>query len=132
MIEEGCISNVSGANSKRINVKIEQRRSYFDHLFSDKECIYRLIIPIIQDIHFFVLVVDFSHLCREIFVKFDFYDSLASRRPARGVRKAALDRSSSDMVAVVNKFFRNFFFHDLRYKKLFPTHSDCLKKTSFH
>ena len=74
------------SNWNRIQAKIKGIWSTFDHLFSDVINNYAtktLIIPIVNALHFFVLVVEINFECPELFLRFEYYDSL--RCSSRGV-----------------------------------------------
>ncbi len=65
------------SNWNRIQAKIKGIRSTFDHLFSDvinDDATKTLIIPIVNALHFFVLVVKFNFECSELFLRFKCYD----------------------------------------------------------
>jgi hypothetical protein len=65
------------SNWNRIQAKIKGIRSTFDHLFSDvinDDATKTLIIPIVNALHFFVLVVKFNFECSELFLRFKYYD----------------------------------------------------------
>jgi hypothetical protein len=67
------------SNWNRIQAKIKGIRSTFDHLFSDvidDDASKTLIIPIVNALYSFVLVVEFNFECPKVFLNFEYYDSL--------------------------------------------------------
>ena len=77
--------SVKPSNWNRIQAKIKGIQATFADLFSgtnDDDATKTLIIPIVNAVHFFVLVVEFNFACRELFLRFEYYDSL--RRSSRG------------------------------------------------
>jgi hypothetical protein len=76
--------SVSPKDWNRIQAKIKGIRSTFDRLFrdcNDEEASKRLIIPIVEGSHFYVLVVDFNFTYPHFFLSLEYYDSL--RRSSR-------------------------------------------------
>ena len=62
------------SNWNRIQAKIKGMWSTFDHLFSDvidDDATKTLIIPIVNALHSFVLVVEFNFECPELFWRFE-------------------------------------------------------------
>jgi hypothetical protein len=101
------------SNWNRIQAKIKGIRSTFDHLFSDvmdDDATKTLIIPIVNALHFFVLVVQFNFECPELFLHFEYYDSL--RRSSRGGPGIMQGTPAWLIVCEVRAFFFNFVLHD--------------------
>jgi hypothetical protein len=69
------------SNWNRVKAKIKGIWSTFDHLFSDviiddDTTSKSLITPIVNALHFFVLVAEFNFKCPELFLHFEFFDSM--------------------------------------------------------
>jgi hypothetical protein len=77
------------SNWNRILAKINGIWSTFDHLVSDvinDDATKTVIIPIVDALYFFVLIVAFNFKCPELFLRFEYYDSLqCSSRGGPGI-----------------------------------------------
>jgi hypothetical protein len=69
-------------------------------LESNPESVKRLIIPIVEQYHFFVLCVDVSFNAPKFIVRARFYDSLKRR-----TRRVNQSTTAANIVTEVNKFF---------------------------
>ena len=100
------------SNWNRIQAKIKGIQSTFADLFSDTnddDATKTLIIPIVEAVHFFVLVVEFNFACHELFLRFEFYDSL--RRSSRGGPGVIQGTPAFLIAREVRDFFFNFVLH---------------------
>jgi hypothetical protein len=79
---------------------------------SNPESVKRLIIPIVEQYHFFVLCMDVSFNAPKFIVRARFYDSLQRR-----TRRVNQSTTAANIVTEVNKFFRHFDLQDKKYKK---------------
>ncbi|KAI2505811.1 hypothetical protein MHU86_8587 [Fragilaria crotonensis] len=86
-----------------------------------------LIVPVVEDVHFFVFVVDFNQACPDFFINVHFYDSL--RRSTRA--SANLPSDSSEIVAEVNDFLCNFVLHRPEHNHLQRAHYEVLEKLKY-
>ncbi len=69
-----------------------------------------LIIPLVNALHFFVLVVEFNFECPELFLRFEYYDSLRrSSREGLGIMQGT---PAWLIVCEVRAFFFNLVLHD--------------------
>lgn len=118
----------SDADRKRKQAKVLKIRSTFDRLFDvNNESTKRLIIPIIDSSHFFVLVVDFTHSSKDFFVKLEYYDSM--RRTTRRINPST---AAADIVSEVNDFFCNFVLYQPKYKMLHQSTSKLIERVQYH
>ena len=104
--------SVKPSNWNRIQAKIKGIQSTFADLFSDindDDATKTLVIPIVNAVHFFVLVVEFNFACRELFLRFKYYDSL--RRSSRGGPGVIQGTPAFLIVREVRDFFFNFVLH---------------------
>jgi Ulp1 family protease len=91
------------------------------------DCENRLIIPVVEDLHFFVFVVDLSQVCPDFFINAHYYDSL--QRSTRA--GAQLPSDSSEIVAEVNEFLCNFVLHKPEHKHLERAHHEVFDKLQY-
>ena len=94
--------------------KIQKIRLTFEQLFdANNGTTMRLIIPIIESMHFFVLVLDFKFTSPRFFVRIAYYDSM--RRSTRGITAST---PASQILGEVNDFFHNFVLYKPQHKHL--------------
>ena len=122
------------ANRKRKQAKITGIRSTFDCLFpNNKDNVTKtLIIPIVDALHFFVLVLEFNFISPEFFLTFEYYDSL--RRSSRGGSASIVGTAPFLVACEVRDFFFNFvLYDDNKYKSIRrPSTADLLADICFH
>jgi hypothetical protein len=106
--------SLAPSNWNRIQAKIKGIQSSFDHLFShviDDDATKRVIILIVNALYFFVLVVEFNVECPELFLRFEYYDSL--RRSSRGGPRIMQGTPGAWLIVCeVRAFFFNFVLQD--------------------
>jgi hypothetical protein len=124
----GETTGATSSNKANKEKKIAKIRSRFEHVINlHNDCVNRLIIPVVEDLHFFVFVVDFSQACPDFFINFHYYNSL--RRSTRaGVR---LPSDSSEIVAEVNEFLCNFVLHKTEHEHLQRAHHEVFDKLQY-
>jgi hypothetical protein len=99
---------------KQAQKRIQKIRLTFENLFHNEDgATKRLIIPIIESLHFFVLVLDFNFTSPRFFVRIAYYDSL--RRSTRGISAST---PASQILGEVNEFFHNFVLYKPQHKHL--------------
>jgi hypothetical protein len=91
------------------------------------DCVNRLIIPVVEDLHLFVFVVDFSQACPDFFIKVHLYNSLQCSTRAG----AQLPSDSSEIVAEVNEFLCNFVVHKPEHDHLQRAHHEVFDKLQY-
>ena len=117
--------DTTGATSSNKKKKIAKIRSRLEHVFNlHNDCVNRLIIPIVEDVHFFVFVVDFSQACPDFFINVDYNNSL--QRSTRA--GAQLPSDSSEIVAEVDEFLCKFVLHKPEHDHLQRGHHDVFDK----
>jgi len=120
--------DTTGGTSTYKEKKIAKIRSRLEHVFDlHNDCVNRLIVPVVEDVHFFVFVVDFNQACPDFFINVHFYDSL--RRSTRA--SANLPSDSSEIVAEVNDFLCNFVLHRPEHNHLQRAHYEVLEKLKY-
>lgn len=120
--------DTTGGTSTYKEKKIATIRSRLEHVFDlHNDCVNRLIVPVVEDVHFFVFVVDFNQACPDFFINVHFYDSL--RRSTRA--SANLPSDSSEIVAEVNDFLCNFVLHRPEHNHLQRAHYEVLEKLKY-
>jgi hypothetical protein len=113
--------------------RIQKIRSRLEHVFDmENDCTNRLIIPIVQSLHFFVLVVDFKHTCPEFFVNVECYDSMRSSRSTRGTQALTAGPPASEIVAEVNVFLCHFVLHRDAHQHLHRPSIEVFEKVRYH
>ena len=96
----------------------------------------RLIIPIVQNVHFFVLVIDFDARKRgskDGFIsKVSIYDSMVSAKK-RTTRQAVTNVRDSvvSLLHLFNTFLNNYVLHKPSYLKLRQTNDELMSLVSF-
>jgi hypothetical protein len=93
--------------------------SVFQH---NPELVKRLIIPIVEEFHFFVLCLDVSIGAPKFIVRARFYDSL--QRHARQLQQSTM---AADIVSKVDTFFRCFVLQDKKYENLWMSDLELWK-----
>jgi hypothetical protein len=106
--------SLATSNWNRIQAKIKGIRPTFDHHFSyvfDDDATKTLIIPIVNALHFFVLlVVEINFECPVLLFPFVYYDLVQrSSRGGSGIMQGTL---AWLIVCEVRAFFFNFVLHD--------------------
>jgi hypothetical protein len=110
---------VAPSNCSRIQAKIKGIWSTFDHLFSDvidDDATKTLVIPIVNALHFFVLVVEFNFECPEL------------QQPSRAGPGIMQGTPAWHIVCEARAFFFSFVLHNknkFKYITL-PTDDDLL------
>jgi hypothetical protein len=108
---------VQHLQTKQTRKKIEKIRSRFEHV----------IIPVVEDLHFFVFVVDFSQAYPDFFINVHYYNSL--QRSTRA--GAQLPSDSSEIVAEVNEFLCNFVLHKPEHEHLQREYHEVFDKLQY-
>jgi Ulp1 family protease len=85
------------------------------------------MIPVVEYLHFFDFVVDFSQACPDFFINIHYYNSL--RRSTKAGTQ--LDSDSSEIVAEVNEFLCNFVLHKPEHKNLKRAHHEKIDKLQY-
>jgi hypothetical protein len=100
---------------RRSQKKIQKIRSPYNGLFDANDgSPTRLIIPIVDSMHFFVLVLDFNFASPRFFDRIAYYDSMV-RRSTRGISSTT---PASEILGEVNEFLHNFVLYKPQHKHL--------------
>ena len=86
------------------------------------ELMKKLIIPIVEEFHFFVLCLDVSIGGPKFIVRARFYDSLQRR-----TRRLKQSTMAAGIVSEVNTFFRYFVLQDKKYENLWMSDLELWK-----
>jgi Ulp1 family protease len=124
----GETTGATSSNKANKEKKIAKIRSWLEHVINfHNDCVNRLIIPIVEDLHFFVFVVDFSQACPDFFINVHYYNSL--RRSTRA--STQLPSDSSEIVAEMNEFLCNFVLHKPKHEHLQRAHYEVFDKLQY-
>ena len=96
----------------------------------DTDIVNRLLIPIVDTSHFFVLVVDFNPTCPNFYLKISFYDSL--QRSTRGSRGVETGSRMAAIVCEVNDFFVNYLLYKPEHTPVVLSDDEVLRKVDYH
>jgi hypothetical protein len=73
----GETTGATSSNKANKEMKIVTLCSWLEHVINlHNDCVNRLIIPVVEDLHSFVFVVDFSQTCPDFFINVHNYNSL--------------------------------------------------------
>jgi Ulp1 protease family, C-terminal catalytic domain len=115
----------------RLRAKIQKTRMKLYKVFRmDTDIVNRLIIPIIDTSHFFVLVVDFNPTSPNFYQSISFYDSL--RRSTRGSRGVDSGSRMAPIVCELNDFFVNYLLYKPEHKPVVLSDDEVLRKVEYH
>ena len=108
--------------------KIRKHRATMRYCFNKDAARNRLLIPIVNSHHFFVLCLDFCFNSRNFFDNICFYDSLH-----RSSRLITVKHTNAviEIMESVNAFFCAFVLHEKKYHLLHQHHNNVLNRVTY-